>query len=259
MLTHTIRALTLIGLITVAHAAKPFTLDNLASFAVTTAVSIAQVLPEKTLGRLEKAGMLAALVTGNWNNSLSNEKLLSSRFTDQFNAVQAPVSLEKAPRQARRQPAHPVKSGNRMSLAGKPVLLAARREFQPSRNFRRWASAPVPSIPGLKLSLISNATLVALPQLPMVRGTLDSPANDGAGFNLLFNEAACEQTASPKEIEWVTEEISFRPTATAFRVQTAKTQIFKVHVISPRLVNGQACSQPVKGAPRAAGSGRQSC
>jgi hypothetical protein len=146
MLTHTIRALTLLGLIAVAHLVRPFSWENLTTFGVTTASSIAQMLPEKTLNRLANAGLLAALVTGNWSNNFGAESLLAGRFTDQVLASNLKPAPEKAKLAVRAQVSPQAKGNKRIVAAGQPLRLVARRDSAPTRRHTsQWGGAPLPS------------------------------------------------------------------------------------------------------------------
>src|SRR5581483_9671630 len=84
MLTHTIRAFSLVGLLLIAHLIKPFSLGNVAAFTRQTFHSLAFVLPQTTVARLERAGELVALVGSNWSET--------ERLADKLVALRAGFS-----------------------------------------------------------------------------------------------------------------------------------------------------------------------
>lgn len=249
MLTHSIRALTLLVLIAIAHTVKPFSVANLTSFALTTAASLTQVLPEQTLGKLEKAGLLAVVVTGNWTRNLAGEGLLSNRFSHQMNAAaqQTVAAATQTPHRAAR-------TGQAVAAFRKASRLIAQHETLFGRSGKQVANAPLPTIPGLHLSLLPNTMLRVQSQMPLAAEVLPQTKPSRILVSPVLNEADCAPAELPKESSWTSEEVFFGPISSAFQPQTIQW-----HVVSQRPVSGTACAQPVQGTQRSVRVSRQSC
>ena len=248
MLTHTIRALTLLVLVVIAHVVKPFSLENLITFALTATASITQVLPEKTLGKLEKAGLLAVVVTGNWNRGLAGESLLSSRLSNQVNVAPPPAMVAAQSWRTNDR------TGQNLTATRKPAPALTRSENVSGRSRVRFGAAPLPAIPGLNLSLLPNSALLAQPQLPLSARVL--PKSQPSKILVNPVQSAVEEAPAmfPKESSWTSEEVFFGPISSAFQPQT-----IQLRILSQRPVSGAACAQPVQGMTRPVRVSRQSC
>lgn len=194
MLTHTIRALTLLALIVVAHTLRPFSTSNVIVFADQAVSSVAHLLPEKTLERWQDFGLLAALVTGN-----------SSPFTSRF---ANPGENVVVARSNRYESGKPVKQMVSMTHIGGTSRRFERTTSSQGRRSNNFGGVPVPFIPDLESSLISNPSLMAFPPVVSVQG-LELPTRaDGLGvFGLRhqFDNVAHDEEAVSEETSWILE------------------------------------------------------
>lgn len=243
MLTHTIRALTLLALLVAAHTLRPFSTNNVTVFATQAVTSVARLLPEKTLERWQDFGSLAALVTGNANP-----------FTQRFASSGENVVV------ARLNNLEQGKSVRQTALATQPGRTLRRFEMTAVRQDRRSSNfgVPMPFIPDLESSLISSPGLMAFPPTITVEG-LELPTHSGGlgvfGLQQQFNGIVREEEAVSEEISWSLETIVHKPNPAA----TPKL-IFRVLAPLQRAnSNALACPQPTKGTKGIVSTKGQSC
>ncbi len=156
MLTHTIRALSLLALIAVAHTLRPFSSNNVTVFAANAVTSVARLLPAQTLERWQDFGSLAALVTG-------HPDPLANRFAQFAETVALARSDSFAPSKPLRQTAF----ANRAGRMGRRV---ARTTSYQARGQRNVGGVPLPLIPGLEASLLTDPSLLTFPPLLTAEG-----------------------------------------------------------------------------------------
>lgn len=247
MLTHTIRALTLLGLMVIAHTVRPISTDNVAAFVLQTAASVGSMLPAETVQSLQEYGSLAALVTG-------HHELFANRLTQ--NAPD-PATAFVAPQQ---QTALAVK-GKAVSQtafasgAAKRPVARVTVALQ-ARHRRPFGSVPAPFIPGLESSLMSSRRWSAQPMLMVVptawenTEALPRPALEIFERSWRGSEAELDPSVT-EPAGWLLE-----PSQPKF-VETPA--LFKSPSIAPRANRTQACSQPGRGQTRVLGGHGQSC
>lgn len=244
MLTHTIRALTLLTLIVVAHTLRPFSMGNVIVFANQAISSAAHLLPEKTLERWQDFGLLAALVTGNSDpftsrlgNTGENAVVVRLNYYESGKAVKQIASTTQSDRTARR------------------FEKAASIKYPRSNNF---GGVPMPTIPDLESSLISNPSLMAFPPVITVPG-LELPAHaDGLGvFGLhqQFNSFVREEENVAEEASWFLETVVQKPVPATIPNLTLRL------LAPPQRANSNAlaCPQPAKSTKGIVSTKGQSC
>jgi hypothetical protein len=244
MLTHTIRAFSLVGLILIAHTIKPFSLVNVTAFTRHTLRSFSFVLPEEAAARLEHVGELAALLGSSWSES--------SNLADKLVALKSSFS--------------PADSNEVASLKAKPVSKQSSMAAKPTRRLVRivgnlqarnrtgFGAAPLPIIPGIEGSLIPSATLMALPSFNTAGG---DGAQDSQGLFPVQPKMLnldCEWRSSFEKQTWIPEEVLQKLQDVQFSAPNVKVRVF-----TQRASNGQACPQSGKTAVPITGNGKQSC
>lgn len=194
MLTHTIRALALLALIVVAHMLRPFSTSNVIVFADQAVSSVAHLLPEKTLERWQDFGLLAALVTGN-----------SDPFTSRFANAGENVVIARSNSY---EPGKPVKQIVLMTQTARTTRRFERAALSQGRRANNFGGVPMPFIPDLESSLISNPSLMAFPLVISVQG-LELPTRVGGsgvfGSPHQFDNFAHDEEAVSEETSWVLE------------------------------------------------------
>ena len=250
MLTHTIRAFSLVGLLLIAHIIKPFSLGNVAAFTRHTFYSLSFVLPQTAIDRLERASELVALLGSGWGETGDlADKLVALRTGLSPADNNQMVSLKARA------------AGKRTSWTGKPThrIEKIARSLQARNQTSNGAgsgagsgAAPLPIIPGIEASLIPSATLMAFP-------TLTTAASDSAQesegllplqpkwFNL-----DCERRSSVEKQTWIPEEA-------LLKLQEAQFPAPKVRIFTKRASSGSACQQPSKTPGSNSGNNKQSC
>jgi hypothetical protein len=250
MLTHTIRAFSLVGLLLIAHLIKPFSLGNVAAFTRHTLHSLSFVLPQTAIDRLERAGELVALWGSPWGET--------GDVADKLAALRAGFS----PADTNQMVSLNVRAtGKRSNWAGKPAhriekiarSLQARNPTSNGAGSGAGSGAtPLPIIPGIEASLIPSATLMAFPALSTAAS--DS-AQDSEGLLPLqpkwFN-LDCERRSSFEKQTWIPEEA-------LLKLQEAQFPAPKVRVFTQRANNASACQQPGKAPGSNSGNNKQSC
>jgi hypothetical protein len=250
MLTHTIRAFSLVGLILIAHTIKPFSLGNVAAFTSHTFHSFSFVLPEAAVDRLERAGELVALLGSGWGDA--------GRLADKLVAFRADFSPANTNEVASLKAKT---AGKRLSWAGKTAhrieriarsLQAHKQNSNGADSGANFGAAPLPIIPGIEASLIPSATLMAFPSLSTAAS--DSAQDSQWLFPLqpkLFN-LDCEWRSSFEKQTWIPEEA-------LLKLQEAQFPTPKMRVFTQRASNGQACPQAGKTPGARSGNSKQSC
>ena len=249
MLTHTIRAFSLVGLILIAHTIKPFSLGNVATFTRHTFRSFSFVLPEEALERLERAGELVALLGSGWSDTGNSP----ARLADKLLALKSGFS----PLDSNKVASLKAKSASKqLSWAGRTSRRFERiaRSLQARNQTRLGASfgaAPLPIIPGIEASLIPNATLMALPSF---QATLDDASQGLFPGQLKLLNLDCEWRLGLEKQTWIPEEA-------LLKLQEAQSPApnFKVRTLNQRASKSQACSQSGKPTDSRSGNGKQSC
>ena len=244
MLTHTIRALALLALIVVAHTLRPFSASNVIVFANQAVSSATRLLPEKTLERWQDFGSLAALVTGN-----------SDPFTSRFanageNVVVARLNNYESGKAVKRF-ASTMQAGRTIRRSERTAAIQERR----SRNF---GGVPMPFIPDLESSLISNPSLMAFPPVINSRGLEFPTYSSGSGaFGLQqqSNNFAREEEAVSQEASWFLETIMQKPVPATIPNLTLRMLVPLQRTGS----NALACPQPPKNTKRIVSTKGQSC
>jgi hypothetical protein len=244
MLTHTIRAFSLVGLILIAHTIKPFSLGNVAAFTRYTFRSFSFVLPEEAVERLERAGELVAL----WGSGLSDTGNSPVRLADKWLALKsgfAPVdSVKVASLKAKA-------ASKQLNWSGKTSRRPERiaRSLQ-AHNQTNLGATPLPIIPGIEASLIPSATLMTF---PTAFGAASEDAQElSPGQLKLFNLERELRLTSDKPT-WIPEEALLKLQEAQYPAPNIKVHIFQ------RASKGQACSQSGKAGDARSVNGKQSC
>ena len=252
MLTHTIRAFSLVGLILIAHIIKPFSLGNVAAFTRHTFRSFSFVLPEATVERLERAGELAALLGSGWSEADDSP----ARLADKLLALKSgfsPVDSDKVASPKARA------ASKQLSWTGKPARRSERiaRSLQAHNQTGLGASsgaAPLPIIPGIEASLIPSATLMISPSpRPALGYALEDSQELFPGQLKLFN-LDCEWRSSFERQNRLPEEALLKLQEAQFTAPSVR-----VHIFNQRSSKSQACSQSGKPTDARSGNGKQSC
>ncbi len=242
MLTHTIRALSLLALIVVAHTLRPFSSNNVTVFAAQAVTSATRLLPEKTLERWLDFGSLAALVTG-------NSDPLARRFANSAALVR---SDDLAPGKPVRQTAF----ANRAGRTGRRVERTA--SYQAGRP-RHMGGVPLPFIPGLEVSLTSNPSLLTFPTLLTTEGFELPQHSFGAlqvfGLQQQFNNFERSDETVSEESAWPLEPGLHKPLPAATPNMTFRRLAPFPHAAS----NAQACPQAATSTKGILSTKGQSC
>lgn len=242
MLTHTIRALSLLALIAIAHTLRPFSVNNVTAFTVGAVTSVAQLLPAQTLERWQDFGSLAALVTG-------NPDPFAHRFANFAEKARTDMTL-----------AGVVGSGQGSLAKSKQANRVGRRfertvSYQAQRQSKS-GGVPMPFIPGLETSLLSSPSLMAFPPLIHVEGTeLPSRSFGGFGLRQQFNSFERDDESVSEEAAWLLETVVQKPIPASVPNLT-----FRMIAPLPRVnSSAQACPRPVKSTKEIGSTKGQSC
>lgn len=245
MLTHTIRALSLLALIAVAHMLRPFSLNNVTVFAASAITSVAQLLPEQTWEHWQDFGSLAALVTGN-----------PAPFTNRFANVAEKASTAKADLalvQLGNLRQNKSTSSNQAGHVGRRMQRTASYEARRQNNL---GGVPLPHIPGLESSLLSNPSLMAFPPLITAESSELSQHSFGVfGLRQQLNSFEQDDESVSEESSWLLETVVQKPIPTS-------TPNLTFRMITPlQRVNSsaQACPRPVKSTKGIVSTKGQSC
>jgi hypothetical protein len=243
MLTHTIRALVLLVLLVVAHTLRPFSTSNVAVFATQAVTSVAHLLPEKTLDRWQDFGSLVALATGNANP-----------FTQRFASSGETVVVARLNNLEQGKPVRQTASVTQTGRTPRRFDRAASIQDRRASNF----GVPLPFIPDLESSLISNPSLMAFPSTITVEG-LELPTHSGGGGAFgpqqQFNSIVREEEAVAEEISWSLETVVHKPNSSAAPKLTFRMLAPLQRVNS----NALACPQPTKSTKGIVSTKGQSC
>jgi hypothetical protein len=244
MLTHTIRAFTLLALIVVAHMLRPFSMGNVIVFTDQAVSSVAHLLPEKTLERWQDFGLLAALVTGN-----------SDPFTSRFANVGENVMITRLNNY---EPGKPVKQIALMTQTGRTARRFERTAFGQGRRSNNFGGVPMPFIPDLESSLISNPSLMAFPPVITVQG-LELPARTSglgvSGLQQQLDNFVREEEAVSEETSWFLETVVQKPVPAT--IPNLTLRMFAP--IQRANSNAFACPQPAKNTKGIVSTKGQSC
>lgn len=243
MLTHTIRAFFLVGLIVIAHASKPFSLGNVTAFTRATFHSFSFALPEQAVNRLERAGELVALLGSGWGDIGSS----TGRLADKLAALKSDFSAAGANERV----LHKAKTVNQQLTPHRFEKIW--RSLQ-ARNRTSLGAAPLPLIPGIEASLIPNATLLMLPSFATAAG---AALQDAQGFlpgQPKWLDLDCEWRSAFEKPTRMPEDALLKLQEVQFPAPN-----IKVRVLNQRASNGQACPQPGKATGARSGNAKQSC
>lgn len=253
MLSQTIRMLSLLGMIAIAHTMRPFSLENVSNFAVGAAHSLVSLLPEETIENLAEARTLAALVTGGTDGN----KLLANRFTQQ-RQTSSLVRQSKLIAQ-RKVIGQSTLLGKRLNTVVKRTGQMEPRGVLQARNKSNQFAVPLPLIPGVAVRMLPNVAIMALPQLSEAAPeAMLETTNQAFGSYRIKQElpgAVCEQFVMSERIARRLEELRIN----ALNATANGSDLIKVQLLKQRIVNGQACQQPTIREQRAPVSGKQSC
>ncbi|MBI1762300.1 MAG: hypothetical protein HYR56_12780 [Acidobacteria bacterium] len=246
MLTHTIRALSLLALLTVAHALRPFSSNNVAVFTANAFASVTNLLPEKARESWQAYGSLVAVVTG-------NPTPLAMRFADASSASKIDLALVRAGQAASGRPARLTEVLNQVGRTGRRAEQSV--AFQPRRQ-SRFDKVPLPFIPALESSFISNPSLLAFPSMINADGIeLPHPSLGVFGLQQQFNNFERNDESVSEASVWVWEPILHKPLPSSPFNFPAKTT-----APLQRASNAsQACPQPNKGTKGIVSIKGQSC
>lgn len=245
MLTHTIRALSLLTLIAVAHTLRPFSPDNVTVFAAHAVTSAARWLPAETLARWQDYGSLAALVTGHPDPLARRLANFAER-----------VALARTDGFAQSQPVKQTAFANR---AGRMSRRVERTASYQARRQRNLGEVPLPFIPSLAASLLTKPNLLTFPPLLTAEG-LELPNHSfGAlgvfGLQQQFNNFERADEAVSEESSWLLETGVLQPLPAAVPKLIYKTLAPPQRANS----NAQACPQAAKSAKGSVSTKGQSC
>jgi hypothetical protein len=242
MLTHTIRAFSLMGLLLIAHAIKPFSLGNVAAFTSQTFYSLSFVLPQTAVDRMEQAGELVARLGGSWGET--------GRWADKLVALRASFSPNDTTEAALLK----VRVAGKRPVSARKIAQRTERNARSLqvRNENSGGAAPLPIIPGIEASLISGAALMSF-------SSFSSAASDSAQDvpeflplqQKLFN-LDCERGIGFEKQRWLPEDA-------LLKLQEAQLPTLKVRVSTQRASQGAACPQAGKASTSSAGNNKQSC
>lgn len=249
MLTHTIRALTLLALVIVAHTLRPFSPNNVTVFASQAVTSVASLLPAKTLERWQNFGSLAAFVTGN-----------PAPFTNRFaNPAENAVI-------ARLDNLGPSKLAKQLAETNQKVRISNRLERKTALQTRRHTNiggVPMPYIPDLESSLIATPSLMAFPHAGTVEG-IQLPSRAGKalrdlevfGIQQQFNNFEQDDESLSENFSWLLETVVHKP-------KSATIPSLDLRMLTPlnrSNSNAQACPQPARNSKGIVSTkGGQSC
>ncbi len=252
MLTHTIRAFSLVGLILIAHTIKPFSLGNVAAFTRHTFRSFSFALSEEAVKRLERVGELVAL----WGSGWSDTGNSPVRLADKLVALKSGFS--------------PVDSDQVASLKAKPASKQFSWIEKHSRRFEKatrslqagnqtnlgadFGSTPLPIIPGIEASLIPSAILMALPSFHTALDEASEGSQELIPSQLKLLNLDCERRLGFEKQTWIPEEALLKLQEAQFPAPNVKVRIF-----NQRASKSQACSQSGKTTDARSGNGKQSC
>jgi hypothetical protein len=252
MLTHAIRALSLVGLILIAHTIKPFSLGSVAAFTRQTLRSLSFALPEEAMQRLERTGELVALLGSGWSDASNSPARLADKLLalkSSFSEVDSDQVASLKAKAARKQLDWAGKASRRSEKVVRS--LQARNQTGSGTSF---GAAPLPSIPGIEASLIPSATLMALPSFHTAASDTaeDSQELFPSQFKLLNLD--CEWRLGFETKTWIPEETLLKLQEAQFPAPNVKLRIF-----NQRPSKSQACSQSGKATDAHLGNGKQSC